>query len=395
MYEAAPPQCRRCEDAAKTGEEGGMPAIREVQVRTVEIPLTTEFKTSNKTTTAVRMLAVRVRTDDGVEGWGEAPLNPTFTDESPAYARAAVESVAGDLLLDRDAVRTADALPSIHGRLGRRIAARCALSTALWDLRGRLLGVPVYELLGGARRTRVPVAYHLGHFDVDRDADDARAAVDAGFGILKLKVGRPDVTDDLRAVERVRAAAGSARLYVDANQAWGYASAAAFVQRAGELGVDLVEQPLPRWDLSGLAALAATPGTAVAADESVYDAEQLLSTLTAGARPGGVVVKLLKAGGIDGARAVLELADLSRIPPLLAGMCGDSSIGSAALLHVAAATAGLPLGTAITPHFSRSDLVTRPLQVADGQLDLDAVDAPGLGIPVDPAQVERSAIREF
>lgn len=371
-----------------------MPTICEVRGQAVRIPLTTEFKTSSKTTTSMPMLTVNVRTDDGVDGWGEAPLNPTFTDETAASARAAIDSVAGDLT-GRDVEDLAVRLVLLHDRLARRNASRCALSMALWDLRGRLLGVPLYELLGGAHRTAVPVAYHLGHFDEVRDAEDARTAVDEGFGILKLKVGRPNVADDLRAVERVRAAVGDrARIYVDANQAWGYSQARAFVEHVRGLGVEFVEQPVPHWDLDGLSRLGATAGLTVAADESVYDAARLLATLTT-ARPGGVVVKLLKAGGIEGGRALLDLARLSRTPPLLAGMCGDSSIGSAALLHVAVATDWLPFGTAITPHFSREDLVVHPMRVVDGQLRLKAVDAPGLGVTVDRSQVERTAIREF
>jgi muconate cycloisomerase len=371
-----------------------MPAIAEVRARVVEIPLTTVFSTSNKTTTAARVLVVSLQTDDGIEGWGEAQLNPTFTDEIPASATAAVEATARELLVDRDAETVIATLPEVHRRLGGLIAARCAISMAAWDLHGRLLQAPLYRLFGGARRTRVPVAYHLGQFDEDRDADDAKAAVDAGFGILKLKVGRQDVVADLSAVERVRAAAGDrARLYVDANQAWGFAQALAFTRQAHDLGVELVEQPVSKADLAGLAELSATPCVVVAADESVFDAEQLLATLTVAHRPGGVVVKLLKAGGIDGVRSVLALAGLGRVAPFLAGMCGDTSIGSAALLHVAAAADALPLGTAITPHFSRIDLVTKPLEVRDGHLELDTVDAPGLGVTVDPDALEQTAIR--
>jgi len=368
-----------------------MPAIAELRTRTVEIPLTTVFSTSNKTTTAARLLLVNVRTDDGVEGWGEAQLNPTFTTETPASARAGVEA-ATELVVGRDAEAVIAAVPEIARRLDRRHAARCALSMALWDLRGRLLDVPIYQLLGGARRRQVPVAYHIGNFDDDRDAADARTAADAGFGIVKLKVGRPDVADDLRAVERVRRAAGAdVRLFVDVNQAWGLAQAAAFIDRAKDIGVEVVEQPLPQWDVAGLARLSATPGVVVAADESMYAASDLLSALTAGTRPGGVVIKLLKAGGIDGAQSLLALSQLSGVAPFLAGMCGDSSIGSAALLHVAAAAVDLPLGTAITPHFSRADLVDKPLEVVDGHVHLDAVDGPGLGVTVDPAAVERTA----
>ena len=95
---------------------------------------------------------------------------------------------------------------------------------------------------------------------------------------------------------------------------------------------------------------------------------------------------------IDGVQQLLALSELGRVTPFLAGMCGDTTIGSAALLHVAAAAGELPMGTAITPHFSKLDLVTEPLQVVDGQVQLDAVDTPCIGVTIDKHQVERLAI---
>ena len=370
-----------------------MTTIVAARVSNIEIPLTTVFSTSNKTTSSSRLLMVNLEAENGDQGWGEAPLNATFTSESPHAAREAVEALIDEHVVGRDARAVAASLPELHRKLGTLVAARCALSMALWDLRGRLLQTPVYELLGGARRRHVPVVWHLGNFDVEQDARDAKEAVDQGFTILKLKVGRPDVNDDLQAVARVRETVGpGTRIYVDANQAWGRGQAAAFAAHAAELGVALIEQPLAKWDLAGLSQLSATPGVVVAGDESLFDAPQLLSALTGGVAPAGAVVKLLKAGGIEGAAALLSLCDLSRVQPFLAGMCGDSSLGSAALLHVAAATGTLPLGTAITPHFSREDVVESPLKVVDGHLRLDDVDGSGLGVEVDPDRVRALSV---
>ena len=370
-----------------------MTTITSANVHNIEIPLIKSFSTSNKTTSSSRLLMIHLVTDDGAQGWGEAPLNATFTSESPKAAREAAEAVLEERVVGRDPHAVAASLPELARRLGGLVGTRCALSMALWDLRGRLLDTPVYQLLGGARRREVPVVWHVGNFDDEQDAADAKEAAAEGFTTLKLKVGREDVNADLRAVARVRETVGpDVRIYVDANQAWGRGQAAAFTAHAAEFGVLLIEQPVARWDLAGLTQLSATPGVVVGADESIFDAPQLLSAITAGTAPGGVVVKLLKAGGIEGAAALLALCDLARIQPFLAGMAGDSSLGSAALLHVAAAAGTLPLGTAITPHFSREDVVARPLPVVDGHVRLDDVDGPGLGVEVDPDRVRALSV---
>lgn len=366
-----------------------MAKVVDMRVHNVEMPLKKVFMTSNKTVTASRLVFVNLRTDDGANGWGEAPLNPTFTSETPASAREALERLADQFVLGRDADEVVASAPEIGRTLGSRVGARCAMSIALWDLHARRLGAPLYKLFGGARRTSIPVAYHLGSFDAEGDAKEAGEAVAGGFEILKLKVGRADVAEDLEAVRRIRETVGSGtRLYVDVNQAWNRDQALAFAQHARRLGVAFVEQPLAQWDLAGLAQLSATPGVVFGADESIFDAAQLLAAVSAGTVPGGVVVKALKAGGLDGVRGLLQLCEVAGIRPFLAGMPGDSSVVSAALLHVAVAASELPLGTAVAPHFSREDVVTDPLAVVDGHLHLDAVEGPGLGVQVDVERVE-------
>lgn len=361
-----------------------MSKIVEASVHVLRVPLRELFRTSNKTVDSSSLIVCRLRSDDGHLGWGEGALNRTFTDETPASARESLQCVTQGQVLGHGVEQAFAALPDMHLMLGGQVAVRCALSTALWDLRARALGVPLHVLLGATRRSVVRTTYHLGSFDLDQDAQAAARAVEAGFSILKLKIGRPDVLEDLAAVQRVREAVGpDPRIYVDVNQAWTLSQAWAFVARAHDLGVQLVEQPLPMRDVQGAAELSRGSGVAVAADEGVHNAEQLLGLMRAGAAPAAVVIKLLKAGGIDGVLDLLGLCRLGGILPFLAGMPGDTSIASAAMLHIALVAPDLPLGTAITPHFSREDVASPVLSVEGGQLHGEDLRGPGLGVNVD------------
>lgn len=365
-----------------------MPKIAEAVVYCLEIPLSRTYMNSRKKTTTSQAVLVHLRTDEKVSGWGEATLNPSFTHETPASTRESIARLAQEQLVGLEVEEAFVSLPEIGTSLARRIAGRCALSIALWDLYARVAGVPVYALLGGARRTSIPAVYPLGNFDASRDAEEAQQAVADGFEILKLKIGRADVGADLAAVESVRRAIGpEPRIFTDANQAWNRHQAVEFLGASAALGVALVEQPLPRWDRSGIAELSGRSGAMIASDESLSDAEDLLGALVGGYAPAAVVVKLLKTAGIEGALELLRLCDLANVSILPAGSLGETSIVSSAILHLALAARSLPLGAAITPQSTPHDVVVSPLAVINGRLQREALDGPGLGVTVDPERV--------
>lgn len=363
--------------------------VTSVEVIPIRIPLTKVVTTSNKTTRDARSFLVKMTDTQGRTGWGEGSLNPTFTDENESSVADDIDVLIRPAAVGRAASELLAGLRPVQERLGRRIAVRCAVSVAAWDLLARSYGVPLYVLLGGAARSWVHTVYHIGNFDQEAAAQEAGLAAREGFAAVKLKVGRQRVDDDLAAVRQVRERMRpEMRLYVDANQAWTAAQAALFVGAAGECGVDLVEQPVAAWDTAGLSRLGKASQAGVAADEAVFSAAELLGQFGAHVAPAAVVVKLLKAGGIEGVLDLLNVARLLRVQPFLAGMPGDTSVLSAALLNIALSSPNeLPFGTAITPHFSKADVVRAPLRVHAGRIGIDCLSGPGLGIEVDEAKV--------
>jgi L-alanine-DL-glutamate epimerase-like enolase superfamily enzyme len=369
-----------------------MTTVTAIDVRAIRVPLTRTFSTSNKTSTDSRLLILSLRGDDGLVGWGEAAINKTFTGETMDDAVANVTALGAERLQGRDIEEIYAVLPELAVRIPAQKAVRMAVTMAVYDLRARSLGLPLHALLGARHRDSVATTYHLGSFDAELDALDAREAVSQGFTILKMKVGRPDVLDDMAAVEKVRHGIPAAtRLYVDANQAWSREQAETFIKGAESLGVNLVEQPTAVSDTRALHELSQMTDAVVAADESIHEAHQLLATIAGGLAPAGTVVKLLKAGGLGGAQSIISLAMLAGIKPFLAGMPGDTSIASAALLNLALAMPQVELGTAITPHLSAKDVVAQPLKIVDGHLHARDLHGNGLGIEVDPALVEALA----
>lgn len=360
--------------------------IASVETFTVELPLARPMKMSIATVAHRDCLVVRVRSDDGQQGIGEAMAVPYFTGETLEGARLAVEQVLQPAVLGQDTLN----LNALAARLDKVLvgnpAARCALDIALHDLAARTLGVPLHVLLGGKLRDRVLATWHCGNMNAEEDAAECAEAVARGFRQLKVKVGQSDFRRDWAGLKAIRLAVGDdIRLFVDANQAWTPEQAIAFIRGAEVYGVELVEQPVNRSDVAGLARVAAAVDPAVAPDEGVFSAEDLVLYLRAGATD-AVLLKLLKAGGLHGARRLAALAQTSGVAIFLAGMPGESSICAAAALHLAATLPSLPYGTAIAPHYITRDLVLDPIRPRDGFFDVPG--GPGLGIQIDEAALE-------
>ena len=360
--------------------------IADVEAIPIGVPLPRPLRMSFVTVERRESILVRVRTEDGTEGVGDAMTVPYFTGETALGARTLIRDVFAPALIGLDPLNLAAAVGRLEAAAVGNPAARAAVDGALHDLAGKLLGVPVSTLLGGRCRDRVEASWHVSNMEPDADAREAAGAVARGFRILKIKVGAADPRRDLDGLRAIREAVGQdARLYVDANQAWRPDQAIRFIRRAEEYGIELIEQPVARWDLAGMATVARAVDAAVAPDEGVWSAEELLTYARHDAAT-AVVAKLIKSGGLVGLRRLIAVAEAANVGLYLAAMPGETSVSAAAAIHLASATRRLPFGTAIAPHYIDHDVVREPIRPSDGAFTPS--DRPGLGVELDPAAIE-------
>lgn len=335
---------------------------------------------------------VRIRTDDGIEGIGDAVTSPYFTGESAKGAQAIIRDIMGPALIGLRAVDITSAVARTNQAVAHAPAAHAAVDIAMHDLAAKSLGVPLVDLLGGAHHERLPGTSHLFAQDTEIDAQEAAEAITKGFRILKVKVGKRTVREDLdRLAEIHRASEGKARIYVDANQAWSPADARAFAAEAGSVGVRLMEQPVRKTDFATMAALRTFAGPAVAPDEGVFGADDILQHIRYAAAD-AIVMKLIKTSGIRGAQLAIGTATAAGLPVYLAGMAGESSVVAAASIHVASATERLPLGVGFASHYVSHDIVTRPIAPVDGGFSVQQLTGPGLGVEIDEAALTECTI---
>jgi L-alanine-DL-glutamate epimerase-like enolase superfamily enzyme len=360
--------------------------IRSVTPALISLRLLQPIKMAGITIVTADNLLVRVECTDGHVGWGEAASAPTMTGEMPEGMLAAVQFMRPQLegLEIEDiagAARTVDRL--IYGNGG----AKSAIDMALYDLAGKRHGVPAYELLGGAVRKDVPVLWLLGANDRDADLAAGKRKAEDGFVAFKVKVGIATVEDDLARCAAIRDALGpGVRLSADANQGFTREQALVFAAGAAGAGLDFVEQPVDGHDLDGMALVAAATTVPIGADEGVHGLADIERHHAMGAAR-GASLKTIKFGGLSGVLAAGRRMDVLGMSVNLASKMADSSLASAAIVHLGAALPQIDWDASPTCQYLRDDIVKERLRIERGHAR--ASDRPGLGVVIDEDALAR------
>ncbi|HEX2546571.1 MAG TPA: enolase C-terminal domain-like protein, partial [Ramlibacter sp.] len=260
---------------------------------------------------------------------------------------------------------------------------------ALYDAQARTLGVPLYELLGGSVRQGVPVGIALSIAgDVPAMIGAAEEAVAQGYRHLRIKIGL-DARKDVEGLTALRKHFGDdVVLRADANGAMQYGDALRLLHRLEPLDLDIVEQPLPSWDLDGMAHLARAVNIPLSADESLTDAQSLLEIARAGAAR-VIQTKSAKNGGIHGIRKIWTVAQALGVD-IFPGNHPSTGINVAAVAHLCAAWPGrLLVGDFQTGLVGMlaEDILQQTVRVADGQVTVPG--GPGLGVALDEDKLRR------
>jgi muconate cycloisomerase len=335
-------------------------------------------------------LLVKLHTDEGLVGLGEASCTPRWSGEDQVSAAHFIDTYFAPALVGLDPTRIEELSAAIFPLVAGNYFTKAAVEMALWDLAGKAAGRPVYELLGGKVREFVATKWSVSGQPAEQAAAIARWALGQGFSAMKVKVGLGADADFAR-VSAVRDIVGrTAKLGVDANGGWGEpATAIAAIELLKPLGIAFVEQPVWAGDPADMAAVRKAVGLPIIADESLYslaDAKQL-------ARAGACDVFSIyigKAGGIGPAKAIADFALANDIACTI-GSNLELGVGSAAMLHLALAHRGITPDAfpcdIIGPLFYQDDILTEPLSLTGGRAS--AVDRPGLGVALDEMKVNK------
>jgi muconate cycloisomerase len=374
-----------------------------IDCRLISLPTIKPHRWASLTVDVGSYVLVNVQTDEGVSGWGEATALAQwggdygrYYGETPQTVMHVIRDLLWPVLKGGDPARHQELNAAMDAQVRGHNYARTAIDAALLDVVAQRAGLPVYELLGGRRRDRIPMAHSVGLMPVDEAVQRAKDVVDEGMRTVKVKVGE-DIPRDLVAVRKVFEAVGDrVDVTVDANQGWGPpAVAKRILKQLSDLPIRFVEQPVE--GLSEMAWLAREVDVPLMVDESMWTAHDMAEVARQHAAHLASIYTT-KAGGLHRAVQADAVAYATGIGTNVNGS-SETGVGNLANVHVAAAMASLreasvfPITglkgnrpTEIAGATYVDDVLTEPFRFEEGCIVVP--DGPGWGIPVDEEKVE-------
>ena len=386
-----------------------MTAIRAIETIHVALPNRRSHKFAGQTEEIGGYVITRMEGEDGNVGWGEAPVlkdwggdHGRYFGETPTTTKLMIDQYLAPVVIGVEP----DNFVELHARMDHMIKgypyAKAAVELAAYDLAGHSRGIPVYKLLGGRVRTRIPIAHSIGLIPIDQGVTEVKQVIGEGVRTIKLKIG-VDPARDIELVKRIREAVGpDIDICADAN--CGYRSPGEAIQIIREMEKErliYVEQPVV--GVQRIAQVARVVDTPIMADESAWNAHDVLEIIE---RQAADIVSIYttKPGGLYRAMQVAAVAEAAGIPCNVNGSI-ETGVGNLANLHLAAAAAPVTFDCVVpvsTPaEFQRGqlagiyytdDLIKEPFAFADGEVAVP--EGPGMGIEVDTDKIERYRVKQ-
>lgn len=351
--------------------------ITDIKLGILSVPLRVPFKTALRTVNSVEDVIVEIHTDTGAVGYGEAPPTGAITGDTTGAIVGAIKDHIAKTLIGRDVDDFEDLCIALQQCVVKNSSAKAAADMALWDLYGQLYRIPVYKLMGGARKSIV-TDITISVNEPDEMVRDAEDAIKRGYDCLKVKVGK-EPEKDIARLSAIRSAVPKETcIRIDANQGWSPKEAVRILNGMQERGLDIefVEQPVKAHDFEGLKYVTERSYVPVLADESVFSAEDALKIMQMRAAD-LVNIKLMKCGGLYNALKIASAAEVYGVECMIGCML-EAKISVNAAVHLACAKQIITKIDLDGPVLCREDPILGGA-VFDEKV-ITVSDEPGLGI---------------
>lgn len=327
---------------------------------------------------------VQVLTDEEVVGLGEIA---TLWDGGAGVQQHFITEHFRPLLIGEDPTAISRCLHKMNTLIEAAWPARAAVEMALYDIKGKLLGVPVYQLLGGRMRESITLSRSIYMDTPEKMAKNAAAAVEAGYSCVKVKLGLDKHEDEIRVSAVRRAVGDDVLLRVDANMGWRTPKEAIRnIKLLQPHALHSVEQPLPRSDFDGLRSVRTAVDVPIMLDESIWGPDDAWRALQEGVAD-MLNVYVSESGGLTNASLIMRMAALSGVSCVIGAM-PELGIGTAAAVHLGVSAPNLsdPCD-ACGVSYHEVDVINEELHIRDGTIR--PLEGPGLGVSLNIAAVER------
>ena len=349
--------------------------ITDIHFKKMTFTFNEPFKIAFAVINGYDTLVLKIETDEGIVGYGEAaPLG--FVTGDNLDTALTIGKEYRELLIGKDPIAIAQIHRIMDGCYAGNTSIKAAIDMACYDIMAKKMGVPLWRFLGGSCPELV-TDVTLGIDTPENMAAKAQEWVDAGFTEIKVKLGE-DIKTDLVRMKAIRNQVGpDIILRIDANQGWNVKDSIQIAAQLEPLDIDLIEQPIPHWDLEGLRRIRDASRIPIAADESCHspmDALKLCSCVDA------MNIKLMKCGGIYPALKISSVAEAAGLFCMI-GCMGESRIANAAGMHLAAAVPNIQKIDLDVTFFAKGGQVSGGFESVGGKCCLS--EKPGLGIEIE------------
>ncbi len=353
--------------------------IRDIEIFPFSVPVKETIKIAIGTDIASDNVLVRLRTEDGVIGYGEASPYAPVTAETQQSDVAIGKSLAA-FIKGKDAFTIPHIVADMESFTPGNGSIKAAFESALWDICGKVAGQPTCNLLGCYRDT-FESDLTIGIDTPQIMAEKARGIVRQGFRTIKVKVGDNPALD----IERIRAVRGAIgpeiKLRIDANQGWSPADCVRVLRAVADQQLQMCEQPVVYWDWAGLRFIRENVSTPIMVDESVHVAHDAIVGIRENAMD-AINIKLMKSGGILQAIRIAQVADAANLKCMV-GCMDETRVGLTAAAHVVASQKNIEFADLDAFLFHAIDPVIGGMEVREGMVHMPT--GPGLGLDLDPA----------
>ncbi|WP_295814863.1 mandelate racemase/muconate lactonizing enzyme family protein [uncultured Nitratireductor sp.] len=353
-------------------------SISRIEIFKAGLPLKRPFRIAIGETRVTETIFVRVHTDDGLYGLGEASLFRPVVGESRDAALANARDLA-HLLIGRNPLDIDGCVCAMRAFLPNNATIRSAFDMALYDLLGKNARLPLHAVLAGAKRSFV-TDNTVGIDTPETMAAHALEFRERGFTAVKVKLGT-GVAEDVARVAAIRDVLGpETAIRIDANQGWDRVEALQALRQLSAFNIQYCEQPVAAWDFDGLSAARALGAIPIMADEALFDEHDAMRLVSAGACD-YFNIKLAKSGGIHVALKINALAEAAGIKCMV-GCMTETRLGLTAAAHLVSARANVVFADLDGADMLREDpVVGGMLYHAGGVITLP--DTPGIGADLD------------
>lgn len=362
--------------------------IESISADILDLPVSRPHKLAMATINKHSLVLVRVRLKDGREGLGEIAIIPHYGEETPAAVKSVIDETLAPHVIGQDASRIEQLLLRMDKVIKGNGYAKAGLEMACVDAYAKSLGVPASALFGGAVHDRLPLLWVLGNGQVGPDLDEAEQRLEMRTHRLFLvKIGHGDPAENVARALAIKKALGDrASVRVDVNQGWDESTASWGIARLQAGGIDVIEQPVPRWNIGAMRRLTERFEVPIMADEAVVTPEDAMHFARDGAAD-AFSIKVTKHGGLARTKRVAGIAEAAGIS-LFGGTMIEGQIGTSAYAQVFATLPRLAWGCQLFgPQLLTDDVAAAPV-VRYEQFDLVVPDRPGFGVELDEDKVK-------